>query len=49
MCKFFQDTVKLFGSNKAKRKSTALRMRLTIFKDRNEEVRYAHRNEAVSC
>ncbi len=47
MCKFFQDTVKLFGNKKDKRKSPAFRMRLTIFRDRNEAVRYTNRGEAV--
>lgn len=47
MCKFFQDTTKLFGNKKAKRKSPAFRMRLTILRDRNEAVRYANRGEAV--
>ena len=49
MCKFFQDTVKLFGNKKDKRKSPALRMRLIKFHDDNEAIRYANmsRGEAT--
>ena len=48
MCKFFQDTVKLFGNRKEKRKSLAFRMRLMFCRDRNEAVRYSVRGD-TSC